>query len=61
MPRRPAELDFEAPIHWVPREEYAAYFDSLSAEDRWTHSRHSDQATIWHWEERRCLELEEES
>jgi len=38
MRRHPAEIDFEAPIRWVPREEYAAYFESLPAEDRWTTS-----------------------
>lgn len=61
MARKPSEIDFNAPVRWVAREEFCAYFDSLSPDDRWTHPRYPERRTLWHWEERRWWALEEES
>jgi hypothetical protein len=59
MGRGRADIDHDAPIHSVTREEYQAYFDSLPADERWTNSRYPHQSMIWHWEERRWWALEE--
>jgi len=59
--RKYSDLDFQAPIHWMPREEFFAYFNALTPEDRWSHPQYRDQQMIWHWEERRWWALEEES
>lgn len=61
MERKRSEVDVHATIRWVEREEYVAYFKSLSPEDRWTHPGYPDQKVIWHWEERRWWALEEET
>jgi hypothetical protein len=61
MTRHPSHIDVTAPIHWVPREEYTTYFDSLSPNDRWSNSQYANQAMIWHWEERRWWALQEET
>jgi hypothetical protein len=60
MAKHRSEVDPKAPIHWVPREEYTAYFDSLEPDDRWTHPQYPDQPMLWHWEERRWWALDEE-
>jgi len=59
MGRRYADIDFDAPIHWVTQEEYQAYFMSLPPDERWDNSRHPHQPMLWHWEERRWWALEE--
>jgi hypothetical protein len=59
--RKYSDLDFQAPIHWLAREEFFTYFDSLPAEERWSNPQHRDQQMIWHWEERRWWALKEES
>ncbi len=61
MSRKPSEIDSQAPVHWVDREQYTQYFNSLSAEDRWTNSLRPDQPMIWHWEDRRWWAPQEES
>jgi hypothetical protein len=58
--RKYSDLDLNAPIHWLPREEFFTYFDSLPAEDRWSHPQYRNQQMIWHWEERRWWALEEQ-
>jgi hypothetical protein len=60
MARKPADIDPQAPVRWTGREEFAAYFNSLPADDRWTNPAYPLQQMIWHWEERRWWALEEE-
>ncbi len=59
MAKHPSQIDWKAPIRWIPREEYTVYFNSLSPDDRWSNPEYSNQQMIWHWEERRCWALEE--
>lgn len=61
MPKKPSEIDYKAPIKWVPQPEFYGYFESLSADDRWTHPEYSERRTLWHWEQKRWWALEEDS
>jgi len=61
MGRGRTEIDHDAPIRWVEREDFQAYFDSLPADERWSHPSYHSQAMIWHWEERRWWALEQDS
>lgn len=61
MSRHRSEIDLNAPIHWVTREEYQAYYELLAADERWSNSRYPHQPMLWHWEERRWWALEEET
>ena len=61
MAKHPSEVDVKAPIHWVPREEYALYDESLAPEDRWSQPNYPDKPMIWHWNERRWWALEDPS
>jgi hypothetical protein len=61
MARHRADIDFDAPIYWVPREQFQTFFDSLPPDERWTNPAYPHQPMIWHWEERRWWALEEET
>ena len=61
MARKWSDIDVQAPIQWVPRKEFAIYFDSLAADDRWSHPNYPNQPILWHWQERRWWALEEDS
>ena len=61
MARHRSEIDLNAPVHWVAREQYQVYFDSVPPDERWTNSRYPDQRMLWHWEERRWWAIEEET
>jgi hypothetical protein len=61
MARHPSQIDVNAPIRWVTREEYDTYFKLLSPDDRWSHPQHSNVRMIWHWDERRWWAMEQET
>lgn len=46
-------------VRWVSRDEFQAYFQSLSPDERWTHLGFPKHETLWHWEERRWWVVEE--
>jgi hypothetical protein len=58
--KNPSDVNLQAPIHWVPREEFFAYFNILTPEDRWSNPQYRERQMIWHWKERRWWALEEE-
>jgi hypothetical protein len=57
--RKPLDVDPQAAIRWISREEYETYFKSLPPEDRWTHPHYPHQPMVWHWDERRWWAMEE--
>ncbi len=59
MAKHPSEVDVEAPIHLVPREESVLYSESLAPEDRWSQPNYPGKPRIWHWNERRWWALED--
>jgi hypothetical protein len=59
MAKHPSQIDWKAPVRWVPQEEYTVYFESLSSLDRWSNPHYANQSMIWPWEERRGWTLEE--
>jgi len=61
MSRKRSDIDDQGPIRWVARDVFTTYFDSLPADERWSHPRYPDQSMLWHWEERRWWALEEET
>jgi hypothetical protein len=39
MAKRRSGVDLNAPIHWMPRDQYLACFNSLDPDDRWINSQ----------------------
>jgi hypothetical protein len=54
-----SEVNQAAPLRWVSREDFDAYFKALPPDERWANTELTKNQTLWHWEERRWWVIED--